>query len=453
MLRLISALGIVVFILFAYYFSRNRGKVPWRLVVVALLLQFTFAALVTQTVPGEWVFTKLNEGLGRVTGYSEQGASFVFGNLSGHNVPVGTLPEGMSPEDGPVPPDGITFAWTGAILAFKAMPIVIFFGALSALLYHFGILQRIVGVLAFVMEKTLKVSGAESLSAAANVFLGHVEAPLVVRPYLADMTRSELMCVMTGGMATIAGSVFVVYVSMLNRMIPDIGGLLLAASVISAPAAIMFAKIFEPETAVPETLGDSAIQIDGERDANLFAAITRGAGDGLKMALTIISILIVFVALVAMLNDIWGGCCHLLTSLTSIDLAAIDTLPKALSYLFAPFAFLMGIESKDCLPAAQLLAERMCLNEFIAYQDFANHLQGKQLSTGESPHEFSERTQTILSYALCGFANFGSIGVVVAGLGAIIPDRRTDLAKLGLKAMFAATLATLTTGCIAGILL
>jgi CNT family concentrative nucleoside transporter len=453
MLRLVSALGIVVFILIACYFSKSKRKIPWRIVVVALILQFAFAAVVTKTVPGEWVFSRLNTGLARVTGYSEQGASFVFGNLSGHNVPVGQLREGAGPEEGPIVPDGITFAWTGAILAFKAMPIVIFFGALSALLYHLGVLQRIVGCLAFVMEKTLKVSGAESLSAAANVFLGHVEAPLVVRPYLANMTRSELMSVMVGGMATIAGSVFVVYVSMLNSMIPEIGGLLLAASVISAPGAIMFAKIFEPETEVPQTLGDTGLQIAGERDANVFAAITRGASDGMKMALIIISILIVFVALVAMLNDIWGGCCYYLTSATGVELAAVDSLPKALSYIFAPFAFLMGIETKDCLPAGQLLAERMCLNEFIAYQDFANHLNGLELSTGEAPHKFSERSQTIMSYALCGFANFGSIGVIVAGLGAIIPERKDDLAKLGLRAMFAATLATMTTGCIAGILL
>lgn len=452
MLRLVSALGIVVFILIATYFSSNRKKIPWRLVVVALVLMFTFAAAVTKTAPGEWVFSGLNSALARVASYSEQGASFVFGNLSGHNVPVGQLREGAGPEDGPIVPDGISFAWTGAILAFKAMPIVIFFGSLSALLYHFGILQKVVWCIAFVMEKTLKVSGAESLSAAANVFLGHVEAPLVVRPYLAKMTQSELMSVMVGGMSTIAGSVFVVYVSMLIGAIPDIGGRLLAASVIAAPGALLYAKIFQPETDVPQTLGNTAVQVSGERDANMFAAITRGATEGMKMALTIISILIVFVALVAMCNDVWGGACNLLSSATGLELTAVDSLPKALSYVFAPFALLMGIEPKDCLPAGQLLAERMCLNEFIAYQDFANHLKGVELSTGEAPHQFSERSQAIISYALCGFANFGSIGVIVAGLGAIVPERRDDLARLGLRAMFAATLATMTGGCIAGIL-
>jgi CNT family concentrative nucleoside transporter len=321
-----------------------------------------------------------------------------------------------------------------------------------AILYHIGLMHRIVYWMALFMKKTLKTSGAESLSAAANIFVGQTEAPLLIRPYLEKMTRSEILAVMIGGMANIAGGVLAAYVSMLSDTFPDIAGHLIAGSIMSAPASLVLAKILLPEEEVPETAGNVDAQFV-RIDANVIEAATRGASEGLTLALNIAAQLLCAIALVALGNAMWGGLCHWATSMTGYSLNHIDTFQELLGYVFAPVAWLLGIPSQDCLVAGKLLGEKTILNEFVAYAHMGDYLHGKPLMDGVPVQELTERTKIILSYALCGFANIGSIGVLVGGMGALMPSRRGDIARLGLLALVGGTCSTFMTAIIAGLIL
>ena len=372
--------------------------------------------------------------------FSNEGSSFLFGGLTEQSVAV----EGEK--------SGAGLVRIGATFAFSVLPSVVFFSALMAVGYHIGFMERVVYYMAKVMKVTLGTSGAESLSAAANIFVGQTEAPLLVRPYLEKMTKSELLAIMVGGMANIAGGVMAAYVSMLSGAFPGIAGHLMAASIMSAPASLVLAKMLLPETEEPETSG--SMNMSAEKvDANVIDAATRGANEGLTLALNIGAMLIAGIGLVAMGNAIWGWLCHGITAVTSIDLSRVDTFQELLGYGFAPFAWLMGISSEDCVVAGKLLGEKTILNEFIAYVHMGDYLNGKPLMDGVPVHELSERTKIILSYALCGFANIGSIGILVGGTGALVPSRRADVAKLGVFALIGGTFSTFMTATIAGIIL
>lgn len=450
--RLISFFGLVVLIGICWLISSNRRRINWKLVFFGIGLQFILAVIVLKTSAGRAFFDSMNDAFSAVMRFSDQGASFVFGNLTHANVPIGTPNGGPDPSGSELIPRPDLWARPAAHFAFSVLPTVIFFSALMAVMYHLGIMHRIVYGMALIMKKTLGTSGAESLAAAANIFVGQTEAPLLIRPYLAKMTNSEILAIMVGGMANIAGGVLAAYVGMLSGQFPDIAGHLMAASIMSAPASLVLAKMLLPETETPESSGNVHISYE-KVDANVFDAATRGASEGLTLALNIAAMLIAFLALVALCNCLWGLGCQGITSLTGLDLSRVDTLQEVLGYVFAPFAWLLGIPAEDCMVAGQLLGEKTILNEFVAYAHLGDYMNGRPLADGMPVHVLSERTKVILSYALCGFANIGSIGILVGGMGALVPSRRGDIAKLGLKALIGGTFATFMTAAIAGILL
>lgn len=435
--RVTGLLGLGAFILLAWLLSSSRRDFPWRVVLWGLGLQAGFALLILKTTLGQRTFQGLTEAVNVLLSFTEAGSRFIFGNLVKNNVPVGT-PLG-DPQMGPILPDQqIAWAGTGAYFAFTVLPVIIFFSALMSVLYHIRLMELVVRATAAVMRVTMRVSGAESLAAAANIFVGQTEAPLAVRPYVPRMTRSELMVLMTGGFATIAGSVLAAYVGMLKGVFPDIAGHLIAASVMSAPAALAIAKVMVPETETPETLTAQA-RLSRPDTVNVLDAAARGASDGLKLALNVAAMLLAFIALLAMLNYGIG----LVGGLFGLDGLSVE---RMLGWLFWPLAWLMGIPASDCALAGRLLGEKVILTEFVAYL----HL-GQILESGQA--ELSYRSMVILTYALCGFANVGSIAVQLGGIGGIAPDRRTDLARLGFRAMIAGTLAAFMTATIAGALI
>ncbi len=450
--KAISLVGIFILIGLCYLISTDRKKVNWKLVGVGIGLQFIFALLILKTGLGRAFFAGMNDIFVILLGFTQDGASFVFGNLTQFNIPVGTPLPG--------PPAGFAeldlstsqlWARPAAYFAFGVMPTVIFFASLMTVFYHLGIMQRLVYYVALVMEKTMGTSGAESLSAASNIFVGQTEAPLVIKPYIEKMTQSELLAVMSGGLATIAGGVLAAYVGMLSAKFPNIAGHLMAASVMSAPASLVFAKILMPETETPETSGEVKLPVE-KVDQNVIDAAARGASEGMYLVLNIVAMLIAFLALVAMGNHIWGWGCGLITQFTGLNLSAIDSLQEVMGFVFAPLAWVMGVPLDDLLVAGQLLGEKTILNEFVAYAHFGDILHGKVVIDGVVV-EVSQRTQIILAYALCGFANLGSIGILLGGIGGIAPSRRGDLAKLGIRALIAGTFASLVTANIAGVLL
>lgn len=398
-MRFISLLGLVVMLFLAWCLSLNRRRLDMRLILSGLALQFAFALLILKTSVGHAVFQLARVVVAKVLSFSDAGAAFVFGeNFQEH------------------------------FFAFSVLPTIIFVSAIMALLFHWGVMQRVVSVMALIMTKVMRVSGSESLAAAANVFVGQTEAPLVIKPYLKTMTSSELMAMMTGGMATIAGGVMAAYVGMGAD-----AGHLLAASIMSAPAALVIAKIMLPEVEESPTMGKVKISIKKE-GTNSLDAICRGASEGLKLALNVGAMLIVFIALIAAMN--W------MFSLLPDAFGAPLTLQRLLGWLCAPLAWLMGIEWKDAAKVGSLLGEKTIVNEFVAYMDLC------KMKDSISPRSF-----TIATYALCGFANFASIGIQIGGIGALVPSRRKDFAKLGLRAMIGGTLAAYMTACIAGLLL
>ena len=406
--RLISFFGIFVMLGLAWLMSSHKRKFPWRLVGIGMGLQLAFALIVLRTEPGNEVFEWVKDLFVSATSSVDPGAEIVFGKLS--------------TEDG-----------FGAKFAFRVLPTIIFFSAIMAVFYHYGVMQMLIEGIAFIMQKTMRVSGAESLSSAANIFVGQTEAPLVIGPYVPTMTRSELMTVMVGGFATVAGSVLGAFV--------EFGidaGHLLTASVISAPAALVIAKILQPEVDEPKTLGRVQIAVE-KTSVNGIDAAARGTIQGVKLAINVAAMIIAFLALIALADKLvgWiGGRFDQTWSFTAF-----------FSYVFRPFAWLMGIEWKDCLPVGQLLGQKMMANEFVAYIQL-----GEWMKEG-SPVQLSERSQVIATYALCGFANFSSIGIQIGGIGPLAPNRQGELAQIGLRAMLGGTLAAFTTACIAGMLL
>ncbi len=415
--QLISFFGLFVMIGLAWLMSAHKMRVSWRVVVAGLALQFAFALLILKAPYGKEVFDWLGDVFNTLLGFVDKGSELLF-HVNASDTDVG------------MPPRAVLLR----TFAFGVLPTIIFFSSLMSILYHIGIMQWLVGGLTWVMRRTLGTSGAETLSAAANIFVGQTEAPLVVRPYIAKMTMSELMVVMVGGFATIAGGVLAIYVKMgINA------GHLLTASVISAPAALLIAKVMQPEVDEAATAGAAAEKMK-KNAGNVIEAAAEGASAGMLLALNVAAMLIAFVALVALCNAMvgWVG------GWFGYQGEAAWSLEQTFGYGFAPMAWLMGIEWADCGIAGRLLGEKMVLNEFYAYYNLGEAIKAESLSP---------RSITILTYALCGFANFSSIGIQLGGIGGIAPERRGDLAKLGLRAMLGGTLAAFMTACIAGILL
>lgn len=414
--RLRGLIGIAAILGIAALMSNNRGKINLRLIGWGLGLQVAFAMLILWTPPGRWLFDGARIAVDKLLSFTDYGAGFIFGNLYRGVAPVGGQGPLSLVDAGSGDVVGI-----GIIFAFHILPTIIFFGSLMSVLYHFGVMQTVVRGIAWVMTRTLGTSGAESLSAASNIFVGQTEAPLVVKPYVNDMTMSELTAIMTGGFATVAGGVMAAYV----RFGVDAGHLL-AASVMAAPAGLMLAKIIYPETEVPRTQG-GAVQDPERTTANVIDAAASGAGDGMKLAINVAAMLMAFIALIALVNSALG--------LVGLSLATI------FGYAFYPLSWAMGVDSRDLLAFGNLIGTKLSLNEFVAYVEL-----------GHIKNTLSPRTVVIATYALCGFANFSSIGIQIGGISGIAPDRRSDLARVGLKAMIAGALATALTGTIAGIL-
>jgi CNT family concentrative nucleoside transporter len=414
--RLISFAGYFLMIALAWGLSEDKRRFPWRVVIVGTLLQFVLALLILKTEPGRVVFVAIGDAFKWISDLTNVGSDFVFGDP---DLKIPYLP-----------------------FAFTVLPTIIFFSSLAAILYYFGIMQVVVKAMAVVMQKLMGVSGAESLSASANVFLGQTEAPLLVKPYIAGMTMSELNAVMIGGYANISGSLIAAF----SR--DEFGlsaGHLVTASVISAPASLLIAKVLVPETGQPKTLGKVTLDAPPQ-GVNLIEAAAIGAADGVKLAINVAAMLIAFIALIAMLDSAVQGVGWGIAELTGSEWTRGWTLSGLLGYLFAPVAFLMGIEGRDCLPAGELLGKKMFANEFVAYTELA-----KWKAEGSTVH-LSDRTVRIMTYALCGFANFSSIGIQIGGLGGMAPERQSDIARLGLRAMLGGTIVNCMMGCIAGVL-
>ena len=431
-MRPLLALALIVGL--AWLLSENRRRISWRIVTWGLGLQVLFAWIILRTEIGRWFFRQINDGLQALLRFSEAGSQFIFGDLVFNKVPVGTGPAGTNV---PITLEPGLVANTGAYFAFHVLPTIIFVASLMTVLYHLGIMQRVVGGLAWVMRRTMKTSGAETLVAAGNVFVGLMEAPLLAKPLLNRMTRSELMAVMTAGLATVSGSVMAAFVGLLSGYFPDIGGHLVAASVMSAPAALVLAKIMVPETGDPVSSHDGPVVVERE-DVNVVEAAARGASEGLWLALNVAAMLIAFLALLAMANAItgWGG---RLFGFENI------TLERLLGWVLAPLVWLLGIPWGDALWVGELVGVKTILNEFVAFLRLE-----ALLDTGPPA---AERTVVITTYALAGFANFGSVAMTIAGIGGVAPNARRTLAELGLKSLLAGALAAMMTAALAALLL
>jgi CNT family concentrative nucleoside transporter len=408
-----SGFGFIAMLCLAWLISENRRVVAWRTVIAGVALQFVLAAALLKLTVFKQFFFALNEALRALERSTQAGTAFVFGYLGGSALPFA--------ETGP----GSSF-----ILAFRALPLVLVISALSSLLFYWRVLPWIVRGISRVLEAVMGVGGAVGLSTAANIFVGMVEAPLFIRPYLAQMSRGELFIVMTCGMAGISGTVMVIYASFLAPVIPDALGHILIASIISAPAAIVVSVLMVP------TIGASTSGqlVPAQQSSSSMDAITKGTLDGLGLLLNIIALLIVLVALVTLANSI-------LEALPAVDGKAV-TMQRMLGMLMAPLAWLVGVSWSEAPAAGALLGTKTVLNEFIAYLDLA-HLPDGALSL---------RSRMLMTYALCGFANFGSLGILIGGLATMAPDRRDEVVALGIKSIVAGTLATCMTGAIVGML-
>ncbi len=395
----ISFVGIFVMLGLAYALSENRKKIDGRLILKGLILQFVLAIGVLWTTPGRMLFEGANRAILKLMHFSNTGAAMVFGEK-----------------------------YTDHFFAFSVLPSIIFLSSMMAVLFYLGLMQKIVGAFSWMMNRTLMVSGAESMAASANIFVGGVEATFTIRPYLETMTRSELMTICTAGMGTIAGGVMAAYAGLGID-----AGHLLAAQIISAVGSILIAKIMIPETQTPKTLGSVKIEIK-KTDVNVFDAACRGAMDGIKVAAVIAALLIAFVALTSLMN--YG--LQKLPSVAGADLS----IERILGWIFIPIVFFTGADLKDCTALSMLLGKKMFLNEFLAYLDL------KTIKETLSP-----RSVTIATYFLCGFANFSVIAMQIGGLSSLIPTRRADIAGLGLKCMLGGTLTSLLSACIAGVLI
>lgn len=411
----VSAAGFLIFAGIAWILSTDRRRVAWKTVAIGLTLQLAIGLLIFHLPASQRILRWLNDAVLALLNASKAGTTFLFGPLAASEGEPGSV---------------------GFILIFQVLPVAIFFAAFTAALYHLRVLQWVVRLFARVFHRTLEISGAEALCGAANIFVG-VESSLVIRPYLEKMTRSELLTVLTTGMATVASSTLGIYVAFLTGVFPGIAGHLLSASVISIPAAFVVAKLLVPETGEPETLLGVPPEDESARSGNLMSAIIQGAMDGLKLAAGISAVLIAVLGLVALGDKMLG------LGSSWFGLTEPLSLVRILSWVFRPFAYLLGIQPSDVPVAARLLGERVILTEVVSYNDLAQLISNGQVSDG--------RTVVILSYALCGFAHVASVAIFVGGTAALCPSRRDDLAALGWRALVAATLATLMTGCVAGI--
>ena len=403
--RFIGIIGMFILLGIAFAMSNNRRKLDWRLIFWGLSLQLLFALFILKTPIGQPFFGAVDLVVKKLLGFSDAGSDFLFKSF------------GMGIVEAPL----LNFA-------FRVLPTIIFFSSLMAILYYLGIMQRVVKGIAWVMERTLKTSGAETLSVSANIFVGQTEAPLMIRPFVKGLTQSEVMAIMVGGFATVAGGVMAIYVKILSD-VPNIAGHLMAASIMSAPAALVIAKIIYPETEIAATADDATVKVE-KIDDNAMEALARGATSGLQLAGNVAAMLIAFVALIAMVNALLGF--------------VGVTLQEILGFIFKPLAWTMGIPWNEAGIMGTLMGEKLVLTELIAYAD---------LSELRNTGGISDRTAIIASYALCGFANFASIGIQIGGLGGIAPERRKDFAKLGLKAMFGGALASWLTATVDGILI
>ena len=401
-----GVIGVIVLLGIAYLLSNDRKMIDTNIIIWGLGLQISFAFIILKTPLGEYIFTYLNNIIVKLISFADAGSDFLFTSF--------------------IPEVGYHVALIN--FAFRALPVIIFFSSLIAVTYYFGIIQFIIKKIAFIMEKTMKTSGAETLSVSANIFVGQTEAPILIRPFISSMTKSELMAIMVGGFATVAGSVMALYVSWLTN-VPNIAGHLLAASVMSAPAALMISKVIYPETERPKTVNSDNIDLKS-KDTNAMDAIGRGATDGMKLAANVAAMLIAFISIVAMINFILGY--------------ANTSLQEILGMIFKPIAWSMGVPWEEANIVGTLMGEKIVLTELIAFGDLTNYIKNDLLS---------ERSAIIASYALCGFANVGSIGIQLGGIGAMAPERRGDLSNLVFKAMIGGALASWLTASIAGILI
>jgi CNT family concentrative nucleoside transporter len=432
--RLRSVLGLLFLGLLAWAFSVNRAALPWRIVLWGVGLQFVFALFILKTPVGASLFDWLNTVVVALLGFTVEGARFIFGDLVYNNVPVGV---GEVSTNAPIQETPGQVARTGASFAFNVLPTIIFFSSLMTVLYHLGVMQGVVRAVAWVMQKTMKTSGAETLSAAGNIFVGQTEAPLMIKPFFEKMTMSELHAVMTGGFATVAGGVLAAYVGMLVAYFPDIAGHLIAASVMSAPAALVMAKLMYPEDGEPVTKGDARLQLE-KPDVNVIDAAARGAGEGLHLALNVGAMLLAFIALIALANAFigWAG------GLVGFESLSLEGM---LGAVLAPLAWLMGVPWADAATVGSLMGIKTMVNEFVAYLQLSDILQ--------QADSLQPRSVVITIYALSGFANFSSIAIQLGGIGGLAPSRRHDLSRVGLRAMVAGSLAAFMTATIAGMLL
>lgn len=456
--RAMSAFGIVVMIGLAWAMSYDRKAFPRRIVLWGVGLQLGFGVIVLRTQLGLSFFSLMNDAVNALIGFTAEGSRFLFGD----------------------------YLELRPSFALGVLPTILFFSALMSVLYHVGAMQRVVKAFAWVMQRTMRTSGAETLAAAANIFVGQTEAPLVVKPFVATMTESELMAIMVGGFANTAGGVLAAYVALLSGHFPDIAGHLMASSVMSAPASLVLAKVILPESKTPTTAGK--LEMTDERPhANVVDAAAAGASEGLMLALNVGAMLLAFIALVAMINALLGlpslwhdrsmwsealaalraaghepseacaassldgatlvTCIHEANATLHAHYSAWEpfTMQRILGVIGWPIPFVMGVPIEDCQTVSEILGQRLVLNEFVGYISLADNLG--------SAHPMSHRAAIITSYALCGFANFSSIAIQLGGIGAMAPERRQDLARLGLRAMIAGLLASYMTACVAGLLI
>jgi concentrative nucleoside transporter, CNT family len=409
-----SACGLLALLVIAWLISENRRLVAWRIVISGVALQLLLAVLLLKAPPLKLFFLALNDLLNSLERATLAGTAFVFGYLGGSPPPFVERPGASS-----------------FVLAFRALPIILLVSALSSLLFYWRILPMVVKGVSIVLEKAMGIGGAVGLSTAANVFIGMVEAPLMIRPYLKQLTRGELFIVMTGGMAGIAGTVMALYASILGPVIPDAMGHILAASVISAPAAIVIAALMVPPSGAPT----AGALVNEQPASSAMDAVTRGTVDGLALLLNIVAMLIVLIALVTLVNMLLG---------TAPAVAGAPlTLQRAAGWLMAPLTWLVGIPWSEAQAAGTLMGTKTVLNEFIAYLDLARL----------PPEALSPRSRLLMTYALCGFANFGSLGIMIGGLATMVPERRDEVVDLGTRSIVSGTLATLTTAASVGMLL
>ena len=407
-------LGIALILLLAWGLSEDRGRVPWRVVAFGVLLQFALAVLFLSFPPARAVFLLLNRAVEGLQTATEAGTGFVFGYLGGGQLPFAETRPGAS-----------------FIFAFRALPLVLVISALATLLFHWGVLQRIVQAFAWVLRRAIGVGGPLGLGAAVHIFVGHIEAPLLIRPYLMRLARGELFALMSCGMAGIAGTVMVLYASLVGSVIPNALGNILIAAVISTPAALSIAALMVPFH--PDRSAAAELLID-DPPVSSMDAIAKGTRDGIVFLLNITAMLIVTIAFVSLVNTALG----LLPDLAGAPV----TLQRLFAYAFRPIMWLIGIPGPETATAATLMGTKTVLNEFIAYVDLA-HLPADALSP---------RSRLIMTYALCGFANFGSLGILIGGMGAMVPERRAEIVALGLRSILSGTLATCMSGAVVGLL-